>query len=130
MVVSAAALPAAMGFGAAKAGDGLDEHGSTGWAIGGAYAGTAVGAVLAAIGAGLTSFGSYTSSWIGMPFYVLGGLAVPTGAVVGYNLGGPRETGPFGSRYRDRLELPAVALTNMRLPNRSVEYRVCSLAFY
>jgi len=64
------------------------------------------------------------SNAIRIPAYVLGGLAVPVGAVVGYNLGVPRETGPFGSHYRGRVGLPAVALTSTELPDHSVEYGV------
>jgi len=127
LAVSALPMPAAVGFGAARAGEQLGEDGSTGWAIGGAYAGAVVGAGLWGLGtyAGIRTYAANrTNSMVGIPFYVLAGLAIPAGAVVGYNLGAPRETGPFGSHYRGRVGLPAVALTSTELPDHSVEYGV------
>jgi hypothetical protein len=116
-LVSAVALPAAAGYGAAKAGENLGEYGSTGWAVGGAYAG-------ALVGAGLVSLGNSVSrsDAARITSYVLGGLAVSTGAAVGYNLGIKHEVSPFG--LGGRLQTPAVALTGVELPDHSVEYGV------
>jgi hypothetical protein len=113
--VCAAVLPAASGYGAAKMGENLGEDGSQVWAIGGAYIGVPVGAGLFLLGALL---GQRTPG-AAVPLYVLGGLAIPVGAVVGYNFGTP-SYGGFGGR----LELPAMALTGAGLPDHSVEYGV------
>jgi len=122
----AVAMPAVTGYGAAAAGDRLGENGSRGWAIGGAYAGipVAVGAVALGWNVSHPKSGWENPSW-GIPFYVLGGLCIPAGAVVGYNLGKPRQAAD--SHQPDigsRLEMPAVALTAVELPDRSVEYGV------
>ena len=53
---------------------------------------------------------------------LLGGLAIPAGAVVGYNVGVSREAPPF--HFGSRLQMPGVALTSVRLPDHSVEYGV------
>jgi hypothetical protein len=116
--VSAAALPAAAGYGAAKAGEWLGEDGSRGWAIVGAYAGTVVGA-------GLVAYGVYAGPQdleLGIPFYVVGGLAIPTGAVVGYNLGPKPVTA--SRAFEERIQLPRAILTSAELPDHSVEYGV------
>jgi len=115
--VCAAVLPAAAGYGAAKAGEGLGEYGSTGWAMGGAYVGAIAGAGL--IGLGFAVSRSTAVQWTSG---ILGGLAIPTGAVVGYNLRTERGVSHFGSG--GRLQAPAVALTGVELPDHSVEYGV------
>jgi hypothetical protein len=66
--------------------------------------------------------GSNTDKRAGIPFYVVGGLAIPVGAVIGYNTGIKREA--LGQGFEGRLQLPAVALTSTRLPDRSVEHGV------
>ena len=125
--VCVAATPAAAAYGTIRAGEALGEQGSRAWAFRGAYAGIPAAAVIAALG---VAVGYAADPWRGepsgwsYPFYILAGLAIPVGAVVGYNLGAPREPGLFGSHNRGRLELPAVALTSTRLPDRSVEYGV------
>ncbi|MBN2466286.1 hypothetical protein JXD38_11750 [candidate division WOR-3 bacterium] len=120
--VSAAALPLAAGLGAIHAGHRLREFGSKGWAIGGAYAGAVVGAGLAVAGFYLADrTGDYV---VGLPFYTVGGLMVPVGAVVGYNSGVVREAGLYGPGFGGRLRLPALALTSAELPDHSVEYGV------
>jgi hypothetical protein len=117
-VVSAATLPAVAGFGAAKVGDVLGEHGSTGLAIGGAYLGTVVGVGMVVLGVHLQR----AATWI--PACVLGGLSIPAGAVVGYNLGGRRGAAGTKSGTGRRLQAPGVALTAVELPDHSVEYGV------
>ncbi len=123
-LVSAAALPATAGYTADRVGAALGEDGSRGWAIGGAYAGlpVAVGAIALGVYVGRTVYyhdpygrKSHSSSW-DIPLYVLGGLAIPVGAVVGYNLGTPSHT------VGGRLQPPGVALTYCELPDHSVSY--------
>jgi hypothetical protein len=65
--------------------------------------------------------GAYTGAYIGCLLPLIGS---PIGAVIGYNTGNSRETGPFGLHRRYSLELPAVALTSAELPDHSVEYGV------
>jgi hypothetical protein len=125
--VCVAATPAAAAYGTLRVGEALGEQGSRAWAFRGAYLGIPAAAAIAALGvvvgyaadpwSGGASYSSY-------PFYVLAGLAIPAGAVLGYNLGAPREPGLFGSRYLDRLGLPAVALTGVARPDHSREYGV------
>ena len=110
---SAAALPAAAAYGTAKVGAELGERGSQGMAYGGAYAGAVVGTALALLGGYVAG---RTSDLASIPFYVVGGLAVPAGAVVGYNLGTPSKS------VGGRLRAPSVALTGVELPDHSVEY--------
>ena len=114
--VSAAVLPAAAAYGTTKVGHELGEAGADGLAYGGAYAGALVGTGLVWLGALL---GNRTSDAAGIPFYVLGGAAIPVGAVVGYNLGAPSR-----SHVGSRLQLPAVGLTGTERPDRSVDYGV------
>jgi hypothetical protein len=119
---SAVVLPVAAGFGAIGAGRKLGEFGSRGGAIGGAYAGAVVGAGLAVAGFYLADrAGNYA---VGLPFYIVGGLAVPVGAVAGYNSGTVREAGPYGPGFGGRFRLPALALTSAQLSDHSVEYGV------
>jgi hypothetical protein len=119
---SAVALPVAAGFGAIGAGNRLGEFGSKGWAIGGAYAGAIAGAGLAIVGFYLAE---RTEDYVtGLPFYIAGGLAVPAGAVVGYNSGVVRGAGPYGPDYGGRFRLPALALTSAELRDHSIEYGV------
>jgi hypothetical protein len=61
---------------------------------------------------------------VGIPFYVVGGLAIPVGAVVGYNRSVEREGGSDQPSFGARLQVPAVALTCAELPDHSVEYGV------
>ncbi len=117
--ICAAALPAATGSGAVKAGEQLGENGSPVGAFVGAYVG-----MLAGIGVGLASRNNYYGRWMNAPLFAVVGLGVPIGAVVGYNVGGSREPGLFGSRYHGKLGLPALALTSTELPDHSVEYGV------
>jgi hypothetical protein len=122
----AAVAPAIAGSGAAGVGQRLGEHGSRGWAIGGAYAGgpLALGAIV--LGRKI-AYGrdGWRDSNLDYPFYVLGGLCIPAGAVLGYNLGVPREAaGPQRPGIGSRLDLPAVALTSVELPDHSLEYGV------
>jgi hypothetical protein len=118
-LVSVAAVPAAAGFGTARVGRAIGENGSTGWAIGGAYAGVPVAIGGFALGqfVGNSPGNGNESPWR-FPIFVLAGLAIPTGAVVGYNLGAPSKS--VGSR----LEPPAVALTSVELPDHSMAYGV------
>lgn len=116
-LASAAAMPAAAGYGATKVGERLGEYGSTGWAVGGAYVGTAVG--LGFVGLGVAANRHQAAS---IPLYVLGGLSIPTGAVLGYNLGPKREA--LRPMLWGRLQPPGVALTGAKLPDHSVEYGV------
>jgi MFS family permease len=124
--LSAAVLPAVAGYGAAEAGERLGEDGSRGWATGGAYAGIplAVGAIVLGRRIAYGRDGWRGSDW-DYPFYVLGGLCIPAGAVVGYNLGAPRAA---PARHRSgigsRLEMPAATLTSVELPDHSMEYGV------
>jgi hypothetical protein len=124
--VSLALLPPTAAWGTISVGERLGRHGSRGWAIGGSYAGlaVAVGSMASSVAIANYSLRHRTGRYWYVPFLVLSGLAVPVGAVVGYNVGAPRGTGPFGSRYRGRIELPAVALTSLELPDHSVEYGV------
>ena len=117
--VAAAVLPAGAAVGTIKTGERLNECGSNGWAFGGTYAGALVGVGVCAIGYKVSH-----SNAIRIPSYVLGGLCIPTGAVLGYNLGGKREAGGHGPGLGGRLQLPGVALTSMELPDHSVEYGV------
>jgi len=113
--VAVAAGPACAGYGAAKVGEQLGEDGSTGWSIGGAYLGTAVAA-------GLISAGVVVSRpEVSIPLCVLGGFCLPAGAVLGYNLGIPRESWPLQLGSGGRLRFPEVALTGAELPDRTVE---------
>jgi hypothetical protein len=118
---AAAVLPAAAAYGTIRTGQSLGERGSTGWAFGGAYAGALVG-----VGVGVLGFKVSKSSAVRIPACVLGVLAVPTGAVVGYNLvGGYRESWPsFQPDLGGRLQPPGVALTSVELPDHSAEYGV------
>jgi hypothetical protein len=117
-LVSVAVLPAAAAWGTVSVGEKLGEAGSRGWAIGGAYAGLplAVGAIALGVYVGNSPSNGH-SHW-DIPIWVLGGLAVPVGAVVGYNLGAPSNS------VGGRLQVPAVALTSVELPDHSVEYGV------
>jgi len=120
-VVSLALLPAAAAWGTISVGERLGEHGSTGWAIGGAYTGLAAGAGAIALGAVVANSThprvGITTYWH-VPFFVLGYLAVPVGAVVGYNLGASSKS------VGGRLQTPGVALTGVDLPDHSMEYGV------
>jgi len=118
-IATAAATPVLAGYGAARAGEQLGEDGSTGWAIGGAYAGAVVGAGLVCLGATVGR-----SNAVRIPSYVLGGLAVSVGAVAGYNLGGGGAAGGYRPGFGRRLQVPAVALTCVELPDHSVGYGV------
>jgi len=109
-LVSAAALPAAAGYGTVRVGEELIEDGSKGWAFGGAYAGA-------------LALGS-----LGFLYRQVGGAFIGSaagsmvGAVVGYNLGGRREAGGYGLGFGGRLQPPGVALTCKELPDHSVEF--------
>lgn len=118
-LVSAAALPGAAGYGTARVGRAIGEDGSTGWAIGGAYAGLplTIGGIALGNFVGNSPGHGDQSPWR-YPIYVLAGLAIPTGAVVGYNLGAP-STGVGG-----RLQPPSLALNCVELSDHSVEYGV------
>jgi hypothetical protein len=116
VAASAAAMPAAAGYGTTKVGDNLGEQGSRGWAIVGAYAGTVVGAGLVACGVYAGTHTIPQDLELGIPFYIVGGLAIPVGAVVGYN----RSTNGVGGR----LQAPSLALTCVEQPDHSVEYGV------
>ena len=123
--VCAAATPAAAAYGTCRAGEALGEQGSRAWAFRGAYWGIPAAAGIAALGVAVgyaadpRSGGASYSSY---PFYVLAGLAIPAGAVLGYNLGASRESGPFEPGFGGRLQPPGVALTSVELPDHSVEY--------
>ena len=75
-LVSVAALPAAAGYGTARVGRAIGEDGSTGWAIGGAYAGLplAVGGIALGIIVGNSPGHGDQSPWR-ITIYVLAGLA-------------------------------------------------------
>ncbi len=119
--VSLALLPPTAAWGTISVGERLGRHGSRGWAIGGAYAGLAVGVGSMASSVAIANYSlrHRTGRYWYVPFIVLSGLAVPLGSVVGYNLGAPSR-----SHIGSRLELPAVALTSAELPDHSVEYGV------
>ena len=118
-LVSVAVLPAAAAWGTVSVGERLGEHGSTGWAIGGAYAGLPLAVVAIALGVhAMNDPHGRDISGLGIPLYLLGGLAIPVGAVVGYNLGAP------SNMVGGRLQPPCVALTSGELPDHSVEYGV------
>ena len=116
-LVSAAVLPAAAGYGAAKVGEQRGEDGSTGGAIGGAYFGTAAG-----VGLGLVGGAVSRSNAVRITSWILGGLCIPSGAVLGYNRGINR--GASTGSFTRRLSPPGVALTGVELPDHSVEYGV------
>jgi hypothetical protein len=124
-IAANAVFPALAGYSTAKVGEQLGEDGSAGWAAGGAYIGTAVGAGIIALGAHVSKDdqGQRTDA-VFVPACVLGGLCLPAGAVLGYNLGIPRESGPFQPGFGGRLQPPGVALTSVELPDHSVEYGV------
>jgi len=113
-LVSAAALPAAAASGTIRVGARLGEAGSEPWAFGGAYAG-------AVVGTGLVYLGSRTKSEAGVPFYVAGMLAIPAGAVVGYNLGTGRGV---GRNLAGRFEPPGLTFTSVVRDDHAVEYGV------
>ena len=117
IVLSDVFLPPGAAVGATWAGRSLDEDGSLAVAIGGAYAGAIVGTGLVFTGRFVAS---RSSAAAGIPFYVLGGLAIPAGAVAGYNLGANREASSFS--FGGRLQPPGVALMSVELPDHSVEY--------
>jgi hypothetical protein len=117
--VSLALLPPTAAWGTISVGERLGEHGSRGWAIGGAYAGLAVAVGSMASGVAIdNSLRHRTGRYWYVPFLVLSGLAVPVGSVVGYNLGAPSHS------VGGRLQSPSVALTGVELPDHSVEYGV------
>jgi len=116
--VGAVAIPATTGYATSRVGEGLGESGSQMWAIVGAYAGVPVTAGLVLLGARLGS----ASPAAAVPLYVLGGFAIPTGAVVGYNLGIRRNASPDGSGAR--FEAPNVTLSGVQRPDHSVDYSV------
>jgi hypothetical protein len=116
--VSVAVLPAAAAYGTARVGGALGEKGSTGCAILGAYAGLPLAAGAIALGVRVMNDPHAPDlPGIAVPLYVLGGMSIPVGAVVGYNLGSPSSPA-FGGR----LEFPAVALVGTEYPDHSVEY--------
>jgi hypothetical protein len=118
-LVSVAAVPAAAGYGTARVGQAIGEHGSTGWAIGGAYAGLplTIGGIVLGNFVGNSPGHGNQSPWR-YPIYVLAGLTIPTGAVVGYNLGAPSNS--VGGRFQP----PALAMTGVERPDHSVECAV------
>ena len=109
-LVSAAALPAAAGYGTVRVGEELIEDGSKGWAFGGAYAGAL------ALGSLGFLYRQVGGAFIGS---AAGSMA---GAVVGYNLGAVRAPGPYQPGFGGRFWSPGVALTSIELPDHSVEY--------
>lgn len=120
MLVVGVVAPASTGYAASRTGDRLGESGSPTWAIVGAYAGVPVAAGLAVLGT--LASNNWGAAAAAVPLYALAGLAIPAGAVVGYNLGIPREASPGG--FGGRLQPPGVALTGVKLPDHSVEYGV------
>jgi hypothetical protein len=115
--ISAAAMPAATGYAAALAGDALGEDGTAGGAVAGAHVGVPV-----AVGLGL--LGTYTaghagSGW-GIPLYVLAVGALPTGALVGYNLSRTE----YGSA-RGRIGPPMLSVRTERQPDHLTDLTVC-----
>lgn len=114
------AAPAAVAQGAVLVGKKLGEDGSRSQAFVCAYAGEAVGAGLVVLGFG--TIGATNKPGWAVPLFVAGALAMPAGAVYGYNTGVRREAPAHG--FEGRLELPAVALTGVELPDHSVEYGV------
>jgi hypothetical protein len=122
LAVSALPAPAAVGLGTAGVGRLLHEDGSTGGAIGGAYGGAIVGAGLWFVTIAATSGQVNSSSpWAEVALAsagIVGVLATPVGAVLGYNLAAPY------NNVGGRLELPAFALTSAERPDHSVGYGV------
>jgi len=120
-LVSIAVLPAAAAWGTVSVGERIGEDGSRGWAIGGAYVGLAVTAGATALSVVVVNSThprvGRTTYW-DIPFDVVAALAIPTGAVVGYNLGAPSKS------VAGRLQAPALTLTSAELPDHSVEYGV------
>jgi len=110
-----AALAPGIGFSVYTVSDWLGERGSLIRAIGGASLGIPVAAGAAALCFHLRA---RRLSALGGAILVLGALAIPTGAVVGCNLGieGDAEFPCFGGRF----EAPGVMLTSVELPDHTV----------
>ncbi|MBN2466285.1 hypothetical protein JXD38_11745 [candidate division WOR-3 bacterium] len=124
-LVSAAVLPAAAAYGTARVGGALGQKGSTGCAVLGAYAGLPLAAGAIALGVRVMNDPHAPDlPGVAVPLYVLGGMAIPVGAVVGYNLGAKPEPGSSRPGLGGRLEFPAVALAGTELPDHSFEYGV------
>ena len=118
----ALALPAAAGagLGVNRAGENLSEAGSLTGALVGAYVGLPV-----ALGVGLLGYViSDHNTAATAAAAALGTLAIPAGAVVGYNLSFGREAGPVGSRFDQRIRLPVVMLDRVKRGRRVAEYGV------
>ena len=122
-----AALPAWAGYGVGKVGENTDEGGSQTGAYIGAYA-----AVPVAIG--LCVLGGWTRTDAGtITGVALGTLAVPAGAVIGYNFNSGRGTGLYGTNINDRIGLPVVMLDRVEREDHVAEFgvrvRLASLSF-
>jgi hypothetical protein len=84
--------PAGCAMGTAMVGSWQERDGNTGLAYAGAYLGLPVGI-------GLILLGAPQKTGLKIPLCVLGGLAPPAGAVIGYNLTKKeRQAMPFGAR--------------------------------
>jgi hypothetical protein len=114
-----AALPACAGYGVNQVGEGMTEGGgSPAGAYIGAYAALPVAIGLCVIGRNArTSAGAITS-------VALGALAIPAGAVVGYNWPPGQSAGIYGARIDSRIGLPVVALDRVVRDDRTTEYGV------
>ena len=114
-----AALPACAGYGVTQVGENMTEGGGSPI---GAYVG-AYAAVPVAIGLGV--LGSHARTPAGtITGVALGTLAIPAGAVVGYNFHSGREAGPLGAHIGRRIGLPVVMLDRVERGYHVAEYGV------
>jgi hypothetical protein len=111
------ALPACAGYGVTKVVSNTDDERSPAGAYIGAYAGLPVAIGICLLGSVISGHNSTATTTAA----VVGTLAIPAGAVVGYNLSSKRETRLYGNR---RVGLPLVMLDRVERSDRSTEYGV------
>jgi hypothetical protein len=114
-----AALPACAGYGVNQVGEGMTEGGGS---PAGAYIGAYV-ALPVAIGLGVIGNNARTSAGT-ITGVALGALAIPAGAVVGYNWPSGREPGLYGDHRKGRLGMPVVMLDRVERGYHVAEYGV------
>jgi hypothetical protein len=119
LLACGAALPACAGYGVNQVGGGMTEGG-------GSSAGAYIGAYIALpVAVGLVALGQASETSAGtVAGWSLGALAIPTGAVVGYNWPSGREPGLHGARIDSRIGPPVVALDRVVRDDRTTEYGV------